>query len=140
MSNFVNTIDLLGDEVVCASIIDRSITELKDDTVSKVDRYVFYGCKNLTKVEFLSYVEFDESSFNECSNLTVLILRSEIMCKLKNVTAFFGTPIRNGEGYIYVPSSLVSSYQSRWSSEKFRALEDYTVDGTTTGELDPTKI
>jgi hypothetical protein len=46
--------------------------------------------------------------------------------------------------YIYVPSTLVDSYKtaSNWSSvaSRFRALEDYTVDGTTTGELDPNKI
>ena len=53
-------------------------------------------------------------------------------------------PIMKGEGYIYVPRALVDSYKvaTNWSSwaTQFRALEDYTVDGTTTGELDETKI
>ena len=54
------------------------------------------------------------------------------------------TPIASGTGYIYVPAALVDSYKAatNWSNfaAQFRALEDYTVDGTTTGALDPTKI
>ena len=46
--------------------------------------------------------------------------------------------------YILVPRALVDSYKSanNWStySAQFKALEDYTVDGTTTGDLDPTKL
>lgn len=55
-----------------------------------------------------------------------------------------GTPIANGTGYIYVPSALIEQYKvaENWSTyaSQFRALEDYTVDGTITGELDETKI
>ena len=53
-------------------------------------------------------------------------------------------PIASGAGYIYVPAALVDSYKvaTNWSTyaAQFRALEDYTVDGTTMGELDPNKI
>lgn len=48
--------------------------------------------------------------------------------------------------HYYVPASLLESYKvaTGWCDtgyvEKFRALEDYTVDGTTTGELDESKI
>ena len=58
--------------------------------------------------------------------------------------------IAAGNGYIYVPRALLSDddetkdYRraTNWSTyaAQFRALEDYTVDGTTTGELDKTKI
>jgi hypothetical protein len=76
--------------------------------------------------------------------LTTVILRSESLCTLENVSAFNGTPIASGTGCIYVPAALVNSYKTatNWSSfaSKFRALEDYTVDGTITGELDETKI
>jgi hypothetical protein len=54
------------------------------------------------------------------------------------------TRIEKGTGYIYVPADLVDSYKAatNWSTfaAQFRALEDYTVDGTITGELDITKI
>lgn len=49
-------------------------------------------------------------------------------------------------GHVYVPSALVSSYQTatNWAAlyakqpDLFRALENYTVDGTITGELNQT--
>lgn len=46
------------------------------------------------------------------------------------------------DGYIYVPSALVADYQTLLPdyATQFRALEAYTVDGTTTGALDETKI
>lgn len=46
------------------------------------------------------------------------------------------------DGYIYVPSALVADYQTLLPdyATQFRALEAYTVDGTTTGALDKTKI
>lgn len=78
--------------------------------------------------------------------LTALILRSTKLCKIgMGITNLFhGSPISSGTGYIYVPSALVDSYKadSKWSqyADQFRALEDYTVDGTVTGELDSSKI
>ena len=66
------------------------------------------------------------------------------LCSLDSTNAFTGTPIASGTGYIYVPAVLIDSYKAatNWSTyaAQFRALEDYTVDGTTTGELDETKI
>ena len=83
-------------------------------------------------------------AFQECVNLKELILRSETQAELSSTNAFTLTPIASGTGYIYVPKSLVDSYKSatNWSvyANQFRALEDYTVDGTITGELDESKI
>ena len=62
----------------------------------------------------------------------VLVLRSETICAAPSFFAFPGL-------YIYVPRALVDSYKATvaWSSnkDKFRALEDWTIDGTITGEL-----
>ena len=74
-----------------------------------------------------------------------MILRNtEKACGLSNTSALSGTPIESGSGYIYVPAALVDSYKtaSNWSTyaNQFRALEDYTVDGTTTGALDDSKV
>lgn len=81
-----------------------------------------------------------------CSKLTALVLRnpSQVVTLVSGSNFLASTPIKSGTGYIYVPSALVDSYKAatNWSTyaAQFRALEDYTVDGTTTGELDPTKI
>ena len=58
--------------------------------------------------------------------------------------AFTYSGIMNGTNYVYVPRTYVDEIKSatNWSSiaDKIRILEDYTVDGTVTGELDPNKI
>lgn len=227
MSEFINTIDILGDEAVATSIIDRSITEFKDDVLTEVGFYAFNGCTALTAVDLPNCTVIQGSGFRSCSaitelnlpkvtsiaqdglngltsltqlylpsvinltgmhgitgcsklthvilpsvtkignyaitwsskfwyldcgssspvtisfnfqnsNLKALIIRSTTVSTLS--TAFNSSiPIAKGTGYIYVPSALVDSYKAatNWSTyaDQFRALEDYTVDGTITGEF-----
>ena len=211
MSDFVNTVDSIGDEVLTSSIVNRSITEIRDNYVTSIGMYAFCGCSNLAAVDFpvvtsiggsafdscsalttvnfpavakvgqfvfkdcsaLTTVDFpaatsigmaafqsctaltsadfsavvtniDNTAFQTCTKLTALILRSSTMATLSSVTALNNTPIKSGTGYIYVPAALVDSYKAanNWSTyaNQFRALEDYTVDGTTTGALDESKI
>lgn len=210
MSDFINTVDLIGDEVLTNRILDRSITEIADENVKTIGMYSFSTCKALTTVNFPGATEigihafeyctalktisfpsltliqqfaFEECSaltairfpmletikktafvkcyalttadffaltsienyvFNVCSKLKTLILRGATMCTAGGSGLLDGTLIANGTGYIYVPRALVDTYKaaSNWSNfaAQFRALEDYTVDGTTTGELDTTKI
>lgn len=123
-------------------LIDDSITEIYSE-VKNVRQYAFYGCSQLTSADFPLATSIGSSTFSSCSQLTALILRSEKQCTLSNANAFNSTPIKSGTGYIYVPSALIDSYKSatNWSTyaAQFRALEDYTVDGTITGALDPEK-
>lgn len=111
---------------------------------------------NLETVILPSVTEIASCTFERCYSLTAVILPGETVCKLLNKDAFsnayhyLGTvnatfnPEGLKDGYIYVPSALIEEYKAatNWSNyaTQFRALEDYTVDGTTTGELDPTKI
>ena len=128
MSELVNNIDVLDDDAITDSIIERTIECYESSTVTQIGGYAF------------AY----------CSKLTTLILRGETMPKLAATDSFDSTPIRSGTGYIYVPRALLSDDDAtkdyrratNWSNlaNQFRALEDYTVDGTITGELDPTKI
>lgn len=235
MADFINTIDVLGDDAVIDSIINKTITEFKDDVITSVGVYAFYQCNSLVTVELtnvtsvgngafqncasleeldlpnvtsfgsgqsmtangckklvrvnlplltelathslsfcdaleriylpsattlngtclsgcvgLKFVDLPvvtsigQSSFNWCQKLVALILRNDAVCALGNTNAFNFSGVANGTGYIYVPRTLVDSYKSatNWSTyaTQFRALEDYTVDGTITGELDETKI
>lgn len=153
-------------ETISSWLIERTLTEISSDA-EIVGEYAFYwyntltsanfplattirkrafeGCTALTSVDLLAAVTYIYGfAFYNCECLTALLLRSETMVNLLESSHFKNTPIASGTGYIYVPSSLVATYQadSKWStySTQFRALEDYTVDGTITGELDPTKI
>ena len=120
-----------------------SIVRMKTyDKLKFLGNRTYYSCRNLQKYD--GYVtSIDAECFAYCIRMSAFILRSDL-ATLVNSSAFKSTPIASGAGYIYVPKSLVDSYKSatNWSvyANQFRALEDYTVDGTTTGELDESKI
>ena len=113
--------------------------------VTSIGDYVFYFCTSLASANLPAVTSIETSAFQGCSQLTSLILRvTTQVCTLSNTNAFNNTPIASGTGYIYVPAALIDSYKTatNWTTyaNQFRALESYTVDGTTTGELDPTKV
>ena len=107
------------------------------------------GNSALTNSKILKYVDLPKCTaianygLRNNSLLETLILRSETMCTLSNY-ALNSTKIANKTGYVYVPSALIESYKvaTNWSkmSTQFRALEDYTIDGTINGEFDESKI
>jgi hypothetical protein len=252
MSEFINTADVIGDDEMCDQIIMRTVTEYKEERVTKVGGYAFYGCKALEVVDLPNVTNVASYAFNGCKALEVvdlpnvtnvasyafngcnniktinlpevtklgteafsnaisgsvvlpkwtssgsypfyrsslvritapiltslgdstfrfawalkyaefgsltsiegnynfqeapiktLIIRTSTMCTMQDASTFKSSSIASGTGYIYVPRALVDSYKAatNWStySTQFRALEDYTVDGTATGELDETKI
>ena len=118
--------------------------------------YAFEACTALKVVDLPKFTRVGGYDFSKCYSLTAVLLRNETVCSLYNINAFnacyhfHGTvnetynPEGLKDGYIYVPRSLVDSYKAatNWSTfaDQFRALEDYTVDGTITGELDETKM
>lgn len=122
--------------------------------------YTFTGCWVLTKIDLANYnlgsTSNSTSTFSSCSSLKALIIRSFGSYYVINSNAFTncyhltGTfnatynPNSDKDGYIYVPRSMVDTLKSatNWSlyADQIRALEDYTIDGTTNGELDETKI
>lgn len=113
-----------------------------------VAQYAFSDSSSIEYVDFTPASDIsgvlNYSSFGGCTNLKTLCLRSEQTWVLMDVSCFENTPIQSGTGFIYVPKSLVEKYKvdTNWTvyADQFRALEDYTVDGTITGELDSTKI
>ena len=92
----------------------------------------------LTILDLTAVTKMGQGLFHD-SSITALVLRGSAVPTLSGVLYWAGN-IK----YIYVPAALVDSYKvaTNWSTyeAKFRALEDYTVDGTTTGDLDETKI
>lgn len=123
---------------------DTALTRVCFPKVDSLDTKTFYGCSSLSYADFTSIRYVGKEIFYNCSSLNTLVIRKSTRIDLSNINSFTNTPIAAGTGYIYVPAALVDSYKSatNWSNyaSQFRALEDYTVDGTTTGELDETKI
>jgi hypothetical protein len=166
MTDFINTAAIIGEDVLTDSILDGTITEYKENRITLVGDHAFWDCKSLNNVIAPNVADIDASAFEGCSALTTadfatvtnikryafqyctaltaLVIRGGTLCALAATTAFTDTPIASGTGYIYIPAALKDSYAAatNWStySAQFRALEDYTVDGTVTGELDETKI
>ena len=72
MSDFINTIDVLGDDAVIDSIIDRSITEFKDNVITKIGGYAFSGCAALETVDMPNITQLGSETFENCEALTML--------------------------------------------------------------------
>lgn len=122
-----------------------ALTTVNFPAAKTISGSLFTNCSALTTVDFPVAKNVIAYAFNNCESLTTIILRSGTVCNLSNKNAFNGCTLINGTGgYIYVPSSLVETYKTatNWVTyaSKFRALEDYTVDGTTTGALDESKV
>lgn len=132
------------------------LTQVKFPLVESVGYYSFGSCRVLEKVDLPSVTGITDSAFSNCSSLKTFILRSENIVKANGSNVFnncchiLGTvdltynPNGLKDGYIYVPRALIEDYKvaTNWTTyeSQFRALEDYTVDGTTTGALDESKI
>lgn len=131
------------------------------DTISVTNMsYMFYSCYNLKKVDITHYkinsTSWSDNIWAACHSLKALIIRS--FDKSRRTLAdncfnqcyhILGTtnatynPNGDKDGYIYVPRDEIDDLKARtnWSvvGDQIRALEDYTIDGTTTGQFDDEK-
>ena len=77
MADFINTIDLLGDDAVVDSIIDRSITEFKDNTITEIGDGAFAHCASLADISLPNLTDFlgdhnNYGAFRACKGITEL--------------------------------------------------------------------
>ncbi len=106
----------------------------------------FYNCTRLTTVDIVtSDGKIDNSWQTGCANFNKLILRGNTVLPIYTTTSFDSSCFKNGGtgGTLYVPQSLISSYQSdsNWSTilgyanNSITAIEgsqyeNYYADGT----------
>lgn len=137
------------------------ITEVTVGTLNKAEaNFMFSNCSSLEKIEFINF-NFTEASemFSGCSSLKAIILRSvnindctayDIIGGCYHFTGYKDVEFNHDglqDGYFYVPRANVQSFENflssnecGYASNQVRALEDYTVDGTTTGAMDEEKM
>ena len=144
----------------------KALENLNAPNVTEVGSETFSTCTSLKKIIFPKLKTASSKSFRSCIVLEIadlgivqslsqecmaycyalkaLVLRkTESICTIQSTTF---TKDDRFKPYVYVPAALIDSYKanSYWNIYsdyvQFRALEDYTVDGTTTGELDESKI
>ena len=135
----------------------RKLKEIKFPKLNSMESQVFQRCTKLEKVDVGNANRVQTQAFTSCNSLKAVIMRNtEKMATLGAISVFdycyhfLGTvnetynPDGLKDGYFYVPSALIEEYKvgTNWVTfaDQFRALEDYTVDGTTTGELDESKV
>jgi hypothetical protein len=135
--------------VDCGSCIFANCPDLRevhiDESSFVVQPMMFMGCNELSEITLGDCFLVTSECFAECAKLNVVrIKKTTGVINNTSSNIFRGTPIESGTGYIYVPRALLNDYKAEesWSTyaSQFRALEDYTVDGTITGDLDESKI
>lgn len=129
----------------CSSLVNVNIPN-----ITHAQSSLFQGCSALPYVDFPKVTKIDSSVFKNCTALSTLALRNMSVCTLSNVSAFDSTPFASSGagGIVLCPVSLIPEYMnaSNWSALVeggkclFWPLESYTVDGTTTGEIDWDKL
>lgn len=144
-TNFQN-LESLGPMVFAGC---KSLRTLRFPKIKSLNTGLFINCSALEIIEFSedgnsSRLTFGSSNFSHCNNLKALVLRNGVVHTLGGTSDYLSPTIEDGTGFIYVPRNYLEAYKTatNWSvyAEQFRALEDYTVDGTLSGDIDETKI
>lgn len=114
---------------------NETITRIKLPALKTIRPSLCLGCKSLQYLDTgATAIQYDGSAgyppFYGCESLVAVILRSETMVTISHQNFNFdGTPIASGNGYFYVPSTLIENYKADtyWSkyASQFRAKEDY---------------
>lgn len=115
-----------GIRAATKSLVDRSITEYRDDVTETVGKNAFAYCSYLTVVDFASVKSFQSQAFYMCQRLeTIILRRTDMVCEFEDSGALYGTPFMGGgvagefkRGTVYVPSVMVESYKTAgyWAS------------------------
>ena len=74
--------------------------------------YTFANCSALQCVELPSASLIGNYAFRNCGNLSALILRNPKGCRLNATSAFSGSSVEDGTGYVYVPDNAVEVYKT----------------------------
>lgn len=114
----------------------------------------FNSCTSLEIIYYSALTTFSAANstqnwYTDCPNLKCIVLPSATVVTLRvaqELLYLYDGTLPNA--YIYVPNNLISSYQNatNWATvyasrpNIFRPLENYTIDGSTTGDIDETKI
>lgn len=115
----------------CTALVTTDVAAFSEDTkietavlpvLEQVGQQAFNNCSKLASCDFKgsSSTGIVSQAFTGCSVLNMLVIRGSNVCKLGNTAAFNSSPFASGKagGTLYVPSSLISSYQSasNWST------------------------
>lgn len=140
-------LDMLKADTVCTGMINNcnALKKLCLQSAANISNQGLSNAKLLEIVDLPALLRITGTYvLRNSTAFKALVLRASTVVTVSNEFAFTNSTIESGTGYVYVPAALVEEYKAadNWSTyaAQFRALEDYTVDGTITGELDESKI
>lgn len=110
----------------------NKMTNVEFPSLFIIGNSMFLGCDQLVSANFHTATYIGRNAFNGCSMLETLILGWGLVPDCEGTGFLNGTKIANGEGYIYVPSELVSDYKNNtyWSeySSQIRSIDNLEVE------------
>lgn len=116
-------------QVAVQTFTNTRIRSIIIPNVTVINQNGFNDCTELELVDLCNINNIMLNAFKNTALATLIIRREDAVCTLRSTTAFDGTPIYNGNGYIYVPAALIESYKtaSNWTTfaTQFRSIEDY---------------
>ena len=140
-NNYIESVDTLATRGGLKGILERTATELIDDSIEVIGYYGLFeneviqklvlpnlkrideaGCCYCRKLEIadIGATYLDVNAFGGCEKLKTLVLRADTVCELVSTSLFFNSPFAgDGSGGVaYVPEALIESYKSatNWSS------------------------
>ena len=99
--------------------------------IETINSSAFIQSSNIETIDFtgITPITITANMISGLSKLKAVIIRSSSMSTLANVNAFDGTLIRQYNGGIYVPGSLVDSYRANvnWSNFSIQSIDSYPV-------------
>lgn len=147
-----NTRETMGEQACLDALIADTLTSFEDDGVTSVGEYALRRHSTLAKVTLPQCKTINGYGLESCTNLEVvdlgskcdiynnafygtnlkhLVLRGGAMSTLSNTNAFDNTPLSLGEGAVYVPQDLVSTYKanSTWGGFTILPIGEYPKSG-----------
>ncbi len=118
MADFINTLEVLGDDAVMDGIIDRSISSsFNDDTITKISAYAFAYCKNLTSVCFPIATSIGEGAFRDSGLKAITPETFPFVTTLSGRYTFQNSDLETVEW-----PSLISAEGGPWSFDGCKSL------------------
>ena len=108
----------------CTNLVDAEFS-----AVTSVSSSAFSGCSNLEKVDFKGTAPVNiQAAFPSCAKMDALFVRSATKSTLAS-NGLSGTKIGTGNGAVYVPTDLVSTYKAdnQWKVYFIADINDYPI-------------
>lgn len=137
--NSLTSVNLPAATIIGVSAFARckALTNVNVPVAKSIASYAFINCSALPSINLPKATRIGNHAFSMCSRLMTLTLGASTVCTLGGADAFYSTPMSVSKftgtfGSIYVPASLLASYQTasnwRYFSSRFVPIGSGGID------------